>query len=246
MLLILMYHRINASKYSNRLEIFLSHLRFLTERYPIVLPGDALRGEKLSVCLTFDDAYFDFYHYVFPLLTEFKIRALLSVPVKYIVDSTAVDCDTRLSIPSDEAMVNDVYTKKVPFCTWDELSRMVASGFVEVASHSHSHRDLTDPDSDSWEEIVGSKTRLEERLHQKITTFVYPFGKVNRQIHSVVAKNYPFAMRIGSAFNKDWHNAKGLLYRINGDGLTDPAQPFTRTRLSGYLFRYFMNTVRGR
>jgi peptidoglycan/xylan/chitin deacetylase (PgdA/CDA1 family) len=246
MLLILMYHRINASKYSNRLDIFLSHLRFLTERYPIVLPGDALRGEKISVCLTFDDAYFDFYHYVFPLLGEFKIRALLSVPVKYIVDSTAVDSNTRLSVPSHEAMVNDVHIRKVPFCTWDELSKMAASGLVEIASHSHSHRDLTNPGVDLREEIVGSKMRLEERLHQKITTFVYPIGKVNRQLHSLVARNYPFAMRIGSASNKDWHNTKGLLYRINGDGLSDPAEPFTRTRLSGYLFKYFMNTIRGK
>jgi peptidoglycan/xylan/chitin deacetylase (PgdA/CDA1 family) len=246
MLLILLYHRINAAEYSNSLDMFSAHLRYVSNRYPIVLPGDPLQSGKISVCLTFDDAYFDFYHYVFPLLSELKVRALLSVPVKYIVDSTTVDRNARLSVPSDEAMVTDVYTERVPFCTWDELSKMVASGFVEVASHSYGHRNITDNDADLKKEIVGSKALIEEKLSQKITTFVYPFGKANATTHSLVTEHYSYAMRIGSAFNKDWHNTRGLLYRVNGDGLTDPAQPFTRTRLSGYLFKYLMNIIRGR
>lgn len=246
MLLILMYHRINASKYSNGLDMFSAHLRFIAKHYPVVLPGDPLPSGETAVCLSFDDAYFDFYHYVFPLLTEFKIRALLSVPVKYIADSTAVDWYTRLSTPSDEAMENDVYMRKLPFCTWDELSRMITSGLVEVASHSYSHRNLTDNDADLKKEIVGSKALLEEKLSQKITTFVYPFGKMNKKIHSFVAGHYPYAMRIGSALNKDWHNARGLLYRVSGDGMIDPAQPFKKTNMSRYMFNYLVNTIRGK
>ncbi|MBM4140569.1 MAG: polysaccharide deacetylase family protein [Nitrospira sp.] len=246
MLLVLLYHRINAVEYSNRLDIFLAHVKFIADHYPVVLPGDTLPSGKTAVCLTFDDAYFDFYHYVFPLLCELKIRALLGVPVKYIVESTTLDSISRLSIPYDEAMANEVSVKKVPFCTWDEISQMVASGFVEVASHSYSHRNLTDQDVDLREEIVRSKAILEENLPQRITTFVYPFGKVNKKVHSFVTRHYLYAMRIGSALNKDWYNSHGLIYRVNGDCLTNPLQPLKKINLSKYLFKYVMNTIRGR
>lgn len=246
MLLVLLYHRINAAAYSNRFDMFQSHIKFLAEHYTVVLPGDPLPSGQTAVCLTFDDAYFDFYHYVFPLLCDLKIRALLSVPVKYIVEGATLDSAARLSVPHNEAMVNEVYAEKVPFCTWDELSTMVASGFVEVASHSYNHRDLTAQDVDLMEEIVRSKAVLEQNLPQKITTFVYPFGKVNRTVHSLVTGHYSYAMRIGSALNKDWHNARRLLYRVNGDDLPDPAQPFKRTKLSGYFLKYVINRIRGR
>ncbi|HWR58715.1 MAG TPA: polysaccharide deacetylase family protein [Thermodesulfovibrionales bacterium] len=246
MLLILLYHRIDAAKYPKRLDMFSAHLRYLSKRYPIVLPGDPLPPGKMSVCLTFDDAYFDFYQHVFPLLTEFRVKTLLSVPTKYILNGTTLDSNARLSVPSDRAMTGAVFEEKAPFCTWDELSEMVATGLVEVASHSHSHRALTEPGADLTEELVASKRRLEDRLHKKITTFVYPFGKVNRRVHSAVAANYPFAMRIGTALNKDWHNSKGLLYRVDADGLPNPAQPFSKTNLSRYMFNYLVNTVRGK
>lgn len=246
MLLVLLYHRINAAEYSNGLDIFSAHLKFLAERYPVVLPGDPLPPGKMSVCLTFDDAYLDFYQYVFPLLCELKIRALLGVPVKYIIESTALDPGTRLSVPYDEAMATEVYAKKAPFCTWNEISKMVASGFVEVASHSYSHRDLTDLGVDLEKEIVGSKTLLEEKLPQKVTTFIYPFGKVNKKIHSFVTRHYSYAMRIGSALNRDWHNSHGLIYRVHGDHLPNPTQPLKKINLPGYLFKYIINTIRGK
>lgn len=246
MLLVLLYHRINAAKYSNRLDIFSAHLKFLAEHYPIVLPGDPLQPGKMSVCLTFDDAYFDFYHYVFPILSELKIRALLGVPVKYIVENTTLDGGMRSSVTYDEAMADDVYAEKAPFCTWDEISKMAASGFVGIASHSYSHRDLTDQDADLEEEIVRSKTLLEERLPQKVTTFIYPFGKWNRKVHYLVTRHYSYAMRIGSALNKNWSNSQGLIYRVNGDYLSNPAEPFKRINLSSYLFKYVVNTIRGR
>ncbi len=246
MLLVLLYHRINAVNYANRLDMFFAHVQFIAEHYPVILPGDPLPAGKTAVCLTFDDAYFDFYHYVFPLLCKLKIRALLGVPVKYIVERTTHDSIARLSVPYDEAMVNEVFVKKVPFCTWEEISQMVASGFVEVASHSYSHRNLTDQDVDLNEEIVGSKAILEKKLSQKISTFIYPYGKLDKNVHSFVTKHYLYAMRIGSALNKDWYNSHGLIYRVNGDCLTNPMQPFKSINLSRYYIKYFLNIIRGK
>ena len=56
MLLVFMYHRVGAGKNANLEEMLKSHLMFLKQRYPIVLPGDPLAKSKLAICLTFDDA----------------------------------------------------------------------------------------------------------------------------------------------------------------------------------------------
>lgn len=226
--------------------MFESHIRLLADSYPIVLPGDPLPHGEMAVSLSFDDAYYDFYHHVYPLLLELNVKALLSVPVKYIVADSDMDVSARLKVSHEEAMKDGVYQKNVPFCTWAELSSMVESGHVEVASHSYSHTDLTTADVDLDSEVAGSKTILEERLGRKVTTFVYPFGKFDRKAQSMVSRHYRFAMRIGAALNKDWHNSQGMIYRVNADCLPDPAYPLRRKNLAKYFLKYVSNTIRGR
>lgn len=226
--------------------MFQSHIRFLSENYPVALPGDPLTAGKITVCLTFDDAYFDFYHYVFPLLCELKIKALLAVPVKYIIERTTVDDSSRLQVPYDEAMNEGVYQEKAPFCTWTELTQMAESGYVEIASHSYSHGVLTDSNADLEDEIVRSKALLEKMLQREVTTFVYPYGKVNREAHLLASRHYRFTMRIGSALNKDWDNGRRMIYRVNADRLPEPMYPLRMRNLLKYFLKYFSNTVRGR
>ncbi|MCH9626281.1 MAG: hypothetical protein S4CHLAM123_14770 [Chlamydiales bacterium] len=227
MLLTMMYHRIGVGKYSNSLEMLRAHLLYLKERYPIVLPGDPLAKFKLSICLTFDDATFDFYHYIFPLLQEFNIRALLGVPVHYILDDTTLDPEERLSVPHSLMMQNDFFDKKAPFCTWKELEEMVHSGLVEVASHSYLHSNLTFDFVDRELEIVQSKRVLEKNLSQPISSFIYPFGRTTVALHEYVAQHYPYAFRIGSAFNWNWGKGNKPLNRVSGDNLTSPKEPVT-------------------
>lgn len=246
MLLIPLYHRIDSSGYSNRLDTFSAHLRFVADHYPVVLPGDPLPGGEISVCLTFDDASFDFYHYVFPLLRELRLKALLGVPAKYIVEKTALDPRTRLSVPYDEAMADEVYKAKVPFCTWAEMSEMTSGGLVEVASHSFSHANLVATGVDLAKEIAGSKQIIEAVTGRPVSTFVYPFGKVNSEVHLLAKKHYSYEMRIGSAINIGWRNPSGMLYRVHADDLPYPSYPFKKRKLLGYLLKYFSNTIRGK
>ncbi len=246
MLLVLLYHRINNIKHSNNLEMFQSHIRYIAEHYPIALPGDPIIQGKMTLCLTFDDAFFDFYHYIFPLLSELKIKTLLAIPVKYIVEDTRVDADSRLRIPYDTAMEERVYKERAPFCTWKEIAEMVGSGHVEVASHSYSHIDVTSGNVDLNMEVAGSRKEIEKRLGRKVTTFVYPFGRVDEKTHSAVKQHYGFSMRIGFALNKDWQNANGMIYRVSADNLPDPFYPLRKMNLLKYYLKYLSNTVRGR
>lgn len=219
-----MYHRVGEGKHANTYQTFVEHLENLA-RYRVVLPGEKLSLFQLSVCLTFDDATYDFYHYVFPLLKQFNMRAILGVPVRYIMESTNLCPEERLAVPYTLAMQDGFFDKKVPFCTWDEIKEMLASGHVHIASHSFMHANLTFPFVDLKREVVTSKEILEKRLGQPVSSFIYPFGKVNKAVHAYVKQHYSYAFRIGSALNFGWGN--GLIRRINADNC-QPQQLLSR------------------
>lgn len=237
MLLVLMYHRINDAG------IFQSYIKYISENYPVVIPGDALPSGKLSICLTFDDAYFDFYHFVFPVLQKENIRAVVGVPVKYIIEKTSISKDMRLNVPYDDAMKNDIHLKKAPFCTWQELNEMVQSGLVKIASHSQNHLNLTIEGLDLRDEIAGSKKIIEQKLSLKVDTFIYPYGKVDNNVHSFASGHYKYLMRIGSALNKDWHNSNNMIYRVNGDDLMNE-KGIRKSVLCKYFLKYISNIIR--
>lgn len=209
-----MYHRIGKGKHANSLETFEKHLQILKD-FPVVLPGEPLRCFSNSICLTFDDAFFDFYHYVFPLLKKYELKALVGVPVRYILDDTSLSPEERLAIPYTLAMQDEFFTTKAPFCTWKEIREMADSGYVEIASHSFRHGNLTFPFMDLHKEVVESKTIIEKKINRAISSFIYPFGRYNKQVHDYVMKSYDYAFRIGSAINFTWTG--GPLCRISAD-----------------------------
>ncbi len=202
----------------------------LKKNHPIVLPGDPLPKGKLSLCLTFDNAWYDFYHFIFPVLKKLEIRAVLGVPTRYILDSTDLPPEERLNIPSTLAMQDGFFDQKAPFCTWKELKEMVQSGFVEVASQSHMHCNLTFNFVDLDREVVKSKNILETNLRQPINTFIYPFGKENVGLHEYVAQYYPYAFRMGTALNTGWGNGKRPLNRV----VYNPSTPLSYFNLFKY------------
>jgi peptidoglycan/xylan/chitin deacetylase (PgdA/CDA1 family) len=244
MLLILMYHRAAEGYYSNPVSVLRSHFSYIRGRYPVVLPGEALAPRRLNLCLTFDDAYADFYAYVFPLLQEFSLRAVLGVPTAFIVESTALGLPERIAVAEKQSMQGELFRFKAPFCTWAELRLMAGSGLVEVASHSHGHVNLTLPGSDPAAEALRSKTLLEQQLDRRVSTFVYPFGSVDARAHQQVTQHYAYAMRIGSALNANWNSRRQPLCRVSGDRVADIKRVLSWNRLAGYAFKWFGNRVR--
>jgi len=242
MLTALLYHKIGDGKYANPLPQFEAHLKWIAAHYPTVLPGDKL-PEGTSVCLTFDDAFFDFYHFVFPLLKKYNLKALLSVPTAFIPLSTSFSPEKRLEKVA-------TFPDKAPplpspaFCTWDELKTLSDSPLIQIASHSLHHRPLISPDVDPKNELTASKDLLESNLGLTITTFVYPFGIFNKAVHTLAQKHYKIIMRIGEALNRSWSNSNNLCYRINADRLPHPNYPFSNLLHFKYTARYILNTLR--
>ncbi|MFN0064784.1 MAG: polysaccharide deacetylase family protein [Chlamydiales bacterium] len=240
MLLSLLYHRVGRDKYANPLEILDRHFAWIKEHYPVVLPGDSLAKWHTSLCLTFDDASFDFYHFVYPLLQKYQLRALLGVSTRYILEKSTLNPQERLSVPYVLAMQDGFFDQKAPFCTWEELREMVESGLVQIASHAHMHCNLTFPFVDLHREVVQSKAILEAKLPQSISTFIYPFGKVNDRVHLFVKNHYPFAFRIGSGCNYGWYPKRKPLLRVNADNMASSSSLFQLRKRFGYFLKGFM------
>ena len=242
----LMFHRVNDSSSQCDPSRFSAFLNYLVNTFPIVRLGDPLPSKGTAVMLTFDDAYYDFYHHVFPLLKSHQVPALLAVPVKYIVDSTNLSSSRRLSVPYPQGMENDDYQTKAPFCTWPELQEMASSSYVTIASHSHSHVNMTSPNVDFNQEIVLSKQILESKLQTKITSFVYPFGKMNKKAHDAVLNHYQYGVRIGSALNRGWDQKQGHLYRVDADHLWKHHRLIDPRLIRKLTLKYWLNRIRGK
>ncbi|MCP5491904.1 MAG: polysaccharide deacetylase family protein [Chlamydiales bacterium] len=226
MIAVLLYHHALSDRYGNKPEMLEEHFRYIAKNYQTVHPGE-LSENALSVCLTFDDAYYDFYAYAFPLLQKYGLKSVLAVPTALIEDTTNLSPKERL--------------EKKSHCTWEEIDEMVTSPLLQLASHSHTHTNLKNG-SDLHQEIVFSKERLES--HAPVNTFVFPYGSFSPEALELANKHYKFVMRIGTAFNHSWDQR--LLYRVPCDRLAKPSQPFQLLNRLLYQARYHLNQARSR
>ncbi len=224
MLPVIMYHHVNSDDLplSNSDVMMKAHLELISERYTTIFPGETITNR--SICLTFDDAYYDFYYYIFPLLKQYNLKALLAVPCAFILDDTDIDSQQRLSLKHADIYKN--YRDFAPFCTFEELQEMVHSGHVMIASHSMNHVNLIDEGIDLEKEIFSSKVMLEEKIGCRVDSFVLPYGKYNDAAVELAREHYSYVFRIGNALNPSWDGIGGLIYRIKGDGLKRPCSLF--------------------
>lgn len=244
MLLILMYHRVYRQ--GRVADALATHLRYLRDHHPIVLPGDPLPKGELSVCLTFDDATVDFRQVLHPLLERLDARALVAIPTAYIEDSTDQSMDTRLRAQDSAAMSGDYAVNGSPLCTWEELRKLQAGGRVHCASHSHSHANMADPDTDVEAELTRSAVAIQYHLGSPPSTFVYPYGRSSRTVQRRVRRHYRYAMRIGSAINRGWDDNQGLLYRVDAEHFWPDGRTWSFGDSVKYRLKYLGNRLRGR
>ena len=228
----IMYHHVNSDRCSNDLAIFEEHLKYIKNNFKTIFPGEKV--EKNSLCLTFDDAYADFYFLIFPLLKKYNLKALLAIPSKYILENTTQLAENRMNFEHNDLFKN---YEKATFCTYEELKEMRDSKLVVFGSHSHSHIDLTQDSVDLNLELKVSKEILEEKLQLKIESFVFPFGKYNQEILQESKKLYKYNFRIGNAIHKDFSGINGAIYRVDGDGLKSADEIFRASKILKYRFK---------
>jgi peptidoglycan/xylan/chitin deacetylase (PgdA/CDA1 family) len=168
---VLMYHHImpddqakaiGAGKLNVNPEAFRRQMDYLLGKgYQIIGLDEMMTGLKNSslpskpVVLTFDDAYRDFFDFVFPILKEKNIKATVFVISQFVGGDRYV--------------------------TWDELGELNSSNLVLIGDHTLSHLSLINqPVEKINDQIISAKNILESRLGKPVKYFAYPYGNVGQ------------------------------------------------------------------
>jgi peptidoglycan/xylan/chitin deacetylase (PgdA/CDA1 family) len=240
-LIVLMYHKASLGRHGNSVEMLDAHFSFIARSCRCVLPGEPLDERRLNVALSFDDAYFDFYAMVFPLLRRYGLRASLAVPVSAISDATSASAAIRLQACSQRRQGGSPYGA---YCTWPELAEMAASPSISIASHGFTHVRLDGPEVDLHAEIVPSKRMLAARTGQAVDSFVLPYGRFTAKTITYARQHYQSVFRIGSADNAGWTG--NVLYRVDADEMNSPDELVSRSRVATFRLRRWWNEIRSR
>ena len=240
MLISVMYHHVNSDRCSNHLKRLDEHIHYISRHFNSSFPSSVL--PKKAICLVFDDGYYDFYRFIFPLLKKYNVKALLAVIPKYTLDDTDKTDDERLNY-----LHNDLFKQyqNATFCTYKELQEMIDSQLIQVVSHSYSHTNLLDEHVNLIEELQTSKQILEEKLNISVESFVYPFGKYNQAVLDETMKYYNYSFRIGNGINKDFSGVNNVIYRIDGDNLIDEKSLFSFKNMMRYRFKTWIKGIIG-
>jgi peptidoglycan/xylan/chitin deacetylase (PgdA/CDA1 family) len=196
---ILMYHRF---KMASRLEEQCAHLQKYYRPISLTEVGWWLRKKgdipQGAVVFTVDDGYRDFFVNAYPVVSAFKIPALVYLATDMIDQRTCLWVDWVRLLCGDEVKNR---LKKVPNAErlhyldqlpkggavpeentplqWDEIRLMAKEG-IEFGAHTRSHPILArlETREQVWEEIAGSKARIERELGAAVLHFCYPNGNV--------------------------------------------------------------------
>lgn len=197
---IIMYHSILADEARQGAYVitpaqFESDLRYLKEGgYTTVVVADLIayvrEGRPLPdkpVMLTFDDGYYNNYHYAHPLLTQYGMRAVLS-PIGTWSEHYSAHPNER---------DHDNYSH----LTWEQLREMAQSGVWEIQNHSYDLHHLDggqkgaakrQGESDDGyrlrlkNDLETAQTLLMEQVGVTPTCFTYPYGAYSASSQGVL------------------------------------------------------------
>lgn len=149
--------------------VFETQLEWLnSNQWSVISAGQFLRAlsdpesiPERSALLTFDDAYQSMLTVALPCLRRFGYPGMVFAPTRYIGGVNLFDLDNEL---------------EERICTWDEL-RELEAGCVSVQSHGMTHRTLSELSPvEQREEILSSKSILEDGLQKAVEVFAFPYG----------------------------------------------------------------------
>lgn len=122
---------------------------------PDILDGK-IKISTRSAVLTFDDGYQDFYSVAFPLLKKYHAKATIYVVYNFI--------------------------GRRGFLTANNIKEILASGLVELGSHTLDHMYLKKINPQvAKKQIEENKIKLEQDFGVEVKTFAFPYGAFDNQ-----------------------------------------------------------------
>jgi len=206
---ILMYHEIAARKdSSSRLAVppdsFAVQLEHLREAgftgltltgLASALAADPAGLPERPVVLTFDDGFADFHDAALPLLRQYGFTATVFVTTGWIADAGR----------------HAVGRRPGRMLCWNQIREAAAAG-VEIGAHSHRHPQLDQiPLSSLRDDLVTSKSLLEDELGLAVPDMAYPYGYSNTRVRRVAAEvGYAHACAVGNVTAGPAHDTLAL------------------------------------
>lgn len=130
---------------------------------------------KKPILLTFDDGFESFYTYAYPLLKQYKAKAVLSITGKYV----------------DQFTSSDDHNVDYSYLTWNEVKELSNSPYVEIGNHTYdmhtsdAHRlgcrKNRNEDASRYKEVLKNdlstlQREMKEHTGKEPIVFAYPFG----------------------------------------------------------------------
>ena len=178
------YHSIgNIGPETLSVDTFKEHLTLIKEAGFTPLAVSELIALDVNNCgkyvaLTFDDGLLDNYEFAIPILQEFGYKATFFVIPGF--DKITRWVNPKTSQWSDVAKPG--FTIPFPSMQQQHRRELVNMG-MEIGSHSMTHPKLNKiPDTQLHNEIIDSKSMLEDQLGQPVTSFCYPKGRYNDKV----------------------------------------------------------------
>lgn len=195
---VIMYHGISkvstlTGDYVITPDEFESDLKYLKNNgYTTILSSEleqfVLSGRPLpdkAIMLTFDDGYYNNYLYAYPLLKEYDFKAIIS-PIAYYSE-----------LYTENGEISECYSH----CTWEQISEMHASGYVEIGNHSYNSHifndtqhglDMVSAETERdyirrvTDELTSAQSTITDNTGITPTVIAYPFGMYNKNTTKVV------------------------------------------------------------
>ncbi len=140
-LLVLLYHRVHP-EFGVHPEVFERQIEFLVRRLRVVSLDNFEKSGKLSTLVTFDDGFYDFFVYAYPVLKKYQVPAVVFVSPERVLDSDEVRNSPEFSdVSTPEAFKRSFLNgDNSAFLSWGELRLISEEGLVSVQSHALTHR----------------------------------------------------------------------------------------------------------
>jgi len=174
------------------------------------------RGKSLPknpIVLTFDDGNSSDYKYLFPLLKEYEMKAVISI-MGNVTDKITSQYDKN---PKE----------KYPNLTWAQVQEMHESGMVEVQSHGYdvhgkagSGKQKRESDAAYHQRLKADLQKLQDLCQQHLgaepTTFCYPYGIISKGSHAVLEEmGFAASLSCQEGINIIKQGDKACLLKLN-------------------------------
>lgn len=184
---ILTYHSIDESRsvISTSCETFRRQMKFLCEEaFNVISLKDLTRAldannplPPKTIVLTFDDGFQNFYTIALPILKELDFTATV-----FLI--------TGFCGKYNDWTGNLAGLERSELMDWNEIKECRKHG-IEFGSHTQTHPDLTKISIEkAKQEIIGSKSKIEEKLGIEVADFAYPYGKYNQAVKNITGDNF--------------------------------------------------------